>query len=138
MELSDYYWPFDPPADFPMPVLAFEGRARLKADRHHFGRSVYTNGKKDYVRLHDFGSAHCVTNPARCVNGMAMGMWVKLRDIPSGAKCLLTSGADVAGMSGQAILHVRDVYVYICAGVVINNSILDDIDSQWHSSGFYY
>ncbi|XP_063951327.1 uncharacterized protein LOC135153166 isoform X1 [Lytechinus pictus] len=108
MDLSDFYWPFDPPADFPFPVLGFEGGTRLMDDRHHFGRSAYLDGKNDYVRLRDFGKSHCVTNPARCVNGMAMGMWVKLRDIPSSEKCLLTSGADVAGERGVAFIQTPD------------------------------
>ncbi|XP_030831830.1 uncharacterized protein LOC578898 [Strongylocentrotus purpuratus] len=137
MELSDYYWPFDPPADFPMPVLAFEGKARLKADRHHFGRSVYTNGKKDYVRLHDFGSTHCVTNPARCVNGMAMGLWVKLRDIPSGAKCLLTSGADVADGRGVAIIQTPDYLEFVVSDGRNTWTVKKFLDKDLFSVWFY-
>eukprot|EP00057_Strongylocentrotus_purpuratus_P031277 XP_784129.3 PREDICTED: uncharacterized protein LOC578898 [Strongylocentrotus purpuratus] len=137
MELSDYYWPFDPPADFTFPLLAFEGKARLKADRHHFGRSVYTNGKKDYVRLHDFGSAHCVTNPARCVNGMAMGLWVKLRDIPSGAKCLLTSGADVADGRGVAVIQTPDYLEFVVSDGQNTWTVKKFLDKDLFSVWFY-
>ena len=95
--MADYYWPFDVPAGLPWPVLAFEGGAGAKNDRHHLGRSVYTDGKNDYVRLRDFGAQHCLTDPSRCSNGLVMAMWLVLRDIPSGTQCLLTSGADVVG-----------------------------------------
>ncbi|XP_071479259.1 uncharacterized protein [Diadema antillarum] len=137
MDLADFYWPFDAPASLPWPVLGFNGGSALMNDRHYFGRCLYTDGKNDYVQLRDFGSTHCVTNPSQCSNGLVVALWIKLRDIPSGSKCLLTSGADVTGERGVTIGQTVDGIDAVVSDGSTTWVVTKDLSSEYYGVWLY-
>lgn len=93
---SSYYWAFDDPMKYLLAPDSVYGGARSANDRHNSSRSLYTNGVNGWVRLKSFGS-HCLTDPSLCLHGFAVGFWMKVKDLRTGSKCLMTSGADNDG-----------------------------------------
>ena len=100
---ADYYWSMDPPlTNIATFSKTSSSGVTYRDDRHHFARSLYTDGSSGWVKLGNLEST-CLANPATCTNGFALAMWMKFSDIPAlEGRCLFTSGA-----------HLQSKLVYI-------------------------
>ncbi|XP_071784801.1 uncharacterized protein [Asterias amurensis] len=106
---ADYYWSMDPPLTN---IATFSKTSTsgvtYRDDRHHFARSLYTDGSSGWVKLGNLEST-CLANPATCTNGFALAMWMKFSDIPAlEGRCLFTSGADLQNEKGIVFSQTPD------------------------------